>query len=118
VEFALAMPILLMLLLGVLDMGRGVLAAAILGNAVREGARAGAIQYPASGWDTTARDRTQASAVLVNPADLTLNVAAQSADGSTYVRVTSTYIFRPLAPYITVALSAILLQSDARMLVR
>ena len=41
VEFALAMPILLMLLLGVQDAGRGVVAASILSNSVREGARAG-----------------------------------------------------------------------------
>jgi hypothetical protein len=102
----------------VLDMGRGVLAASTLGNAVREGARAGAVRYPSTGWDSAARDRTQASAVLVNLADLTLNVGAESTAGTTFVHVTSTYTFRPLAPYITVALSAIPIQSDARMLVR
>jgi Flp pilus assembly protein TadG len=117
VEFALAMPILLMLILGVLDVGRGVLAAATLEHAVREGARAGVTVYPASGWDTQVSDRVRSSAFLLEVAALTISVDTETPSEGTFVKVSSEYGFRPIAPYLTVVRSEIPLSSTVRMLV-
>src|SRR5205807_2360564 len=87
VEFALAVPILLMLLLGVLDVGRGVLAAASLANAVREGARAGAVAYPVSGWDTQATARVSSAAFMLDPGQLSAAAAIDASGGASHVSV-------------------------------
>lgn len=118
VEFALAVPVLLMLLLGVLDVGRGVLAAASLANAVREGARAGAVAYPAPGWDSQATSRAQSTAFMLDPADLAAAAVLDTTGGMTRVSVSGTYHFRLVAPLITLGVSDIPLSASARMLVR
>ncbi len=51
-EFALALPIFLMIVVGTVDLGRGIAAYNIISNAAHEGARAGI--YPAGASDTQA----------------------------------------------------------------
>ena len=118
VEFALAVPILLMLLLGVLDVGRGVLAAASVANAVREGARAGVVAYPAAGWASQATARARAAAFALDPGGLSVVAALDTSGGVSHVSVSGTYNFRLVAPFITAGVSDIPLNASARMLVR
>ena len=116
VEFALTFLLLMMLMIGVLDLGRGVLTSVALTNAVREGARTGGILYPASGWDTQAANRVRATGAIIDPSVLTLTTVTESSGGSTFVRVSGQYRFRLIAPYITIMRSEILFNSTARML--
>ena len=44
VEFALVLPILLLILMGIFDFGRGLFAFTVVANSAREGARVGIIQ--------------------------------------------------------------------------
>ena len=117
VEFALTLPLVLILMMGVLDLGRGVLTNIALSNSVREGARTAIAVYPASGWDTQAVTRTGASAAILDLSALTVTATTETSGGSTYVRVTGQYQFRLIAPYLTITRSTILLNSTTRMLV-
>jgi Flp pilus assembly protein TadG len=56
VEFALILPVLFLIIMGIFDMGRAVYTASVLHNAAREGARYGSI-FPAdtAGIETAAR---------------------------------------------------------------
>jgi hypothetical protein len=105
-----------MLILGVLDVGRGVLAVNTLNHAVREGARVGVVAYPASGWQTLATDRAGSSAFLLDPADLTLSAVSETDSGATFVAVSGQYRFHPIAPYITALLAELPLTTRTRML--
>jgi hypothetical protein len=118
VEFAVTMPILLMLILGVLDIGRGVIAAATLEHAVREGARTGIVAYPDPGWDAQVVDRVRSSALLLDVSALTVSVDTETASEGVFMKVSSEFGFRPIAPYITVVRDEIPLNSATRMLVR
>lgn len=64
VEFALILPILLLIVFGTLDLGRIVYLKAQLENAVREGARLGRVTQPFN--DAPVRTRVQAQAGLAN----------------------------------------------------
>ena len=116
-EFALTVPVLLMLMLGVLDVGRGILAMTTLANAVREGARVGVAAYPASGWQTQASNRAISTALFLDTSQMTLTVAQETSGADTYVRVTGQYTFRSIVPYITLVAPQIPFSSSARMLV-
>jgi Flp pilus assembly protein TadG len=71
-EAALTIPILIVLLLGILDLGRGVYAYSVVANAAREGARAAVVVVPTDGVDyqsaiyTAAHNRAEALAVGVS----------------------------------------------------
>lgn len=64
VEFALILPIFLLIVFGTLDLGRIVFLKAVLENAVREGARAGMVTQPFS--ETVVRNRVTAQPGLAN----------------------------------------------------
>lgn len=117
VEFSLTVVLLFALILGVLDVGVGVVATQSLASAVREAARRGAILYPESGWETAAADAGRAAAFGIDLSRLALSVRTQADGGDTFVAVTGTYPFRPVAPYLTIGLSEVVLQSSSRMLV-
>ena len=69
VEFALALPILLMLLCGIIDFGWIYYNQITLNNAAREGARYAVIHYdPSADWKKDARDRMYDSMVGVSSA--------------------------------------------------
>jgi Flp pilus assembly protein TadG len=115
VEFALTIPLLLILIVGAFDIGRGVLATTSLANAVREAARAGAAAYPATGWETRAANHARSSATLLDFAALSINVAQVTAGGATFVTVTGQYRFYPIAPYLSMMQAEIPLTSSSRM---
>jgi Flp pilus assembly protein TadG len=115
VEFALTIPILLILITGGIDVGRGVLATTSLSNAVREAARAGAAAYPAAGWEARAEGQARSSATLLDPAALTFNVAQVTQGGATFITVTGQYRFHPIAPYINMMQADIPLTFNSRM---
>jgi Flp pilus assembly protein TadG len=115
VEFALTLPLLLILIVGALDVGRAVLASTSLANAVREAARAGAAAYPAAGWETRAANHASSSATLLDSSALSINVAQVTAGGATFVTVTGQYRFHPIAPYISMMQAEIPLTSSSRM---
>lgn len=78
-EFALVLPILLMLVFGTIDFGYMINRTTVLNNAAREGARE-AIFNP----DATAiEDRVKVAATdTFDPADLTVTVTCRAADGT------------------------------------
>jgi Flp pilus assembly protein TadG len=115
VEFALTASLLLLLIIGVIDVGRGVLAFTTLANAVREGARMGVAAYPTPGWESQVAAHTRSTASLLDSADLTLSVADVTDGSSTFVTVTGQYRFHPIAPYLTMTLPEIPLTSSTRM---
>lgn len=106
VEFALTLPVLLLLLVGLIDVGRGFQAYVSLGNAVREAAREASLHGADSSapWGPTANDANVTSAVRGRIAGIrTADVAVTSswpsstnASGSEVV-VGATYTFRPIA---------------------
>jgi len=82
VEFALVLPLLIMLLLGVWDIGRLVNVAQILNNAVREGGR-----YASTGMGNTSQIRSTIESYLskagINTTGLTVTVANLTNTGNT-----------------------------------
>ena len=56
VEFALVLPLLLLMLLGILDLGRAVYASHTIGNAARQAARAAVIDQTPGSVEAIARD--------------------------------------------------------------
>ena len=97
VEFALTFPVLFLLLLGILDMGRATYYNSVLYNSAREGARYGII-YPddAAGIETAARNL----AVGLYPADLTVSSARVSSGAADNIQVVLNYQFTPVTPVI------------------
>ena len=85
VEYAIILPILLLLLLGILEFAMIVFSYNTIGDAAREGARYGVIHpTDTAGIDTAARRLTTG----LNPAWLTIN---RSLPGGNFVRVEVTY---------------------------
>jgi Flp pilus assembly protein TadG len=85
-ESALLLPVFLLVVFGVLDLGRIVFLQTQLENAVREGARAGQVMQPFS--ETTVRTRVTSQAGLAG-ANVTATCSASCGYGST-VTVTAT----------------------------
>ena len=65
VEFALVVPLLLLLVIGIAELGRAWMAKNILTGAVREAARIAAVQAPGGGWNGVAAT-TRGNAILDN----------------------------------------------------
>lgn len=70
VEFALILPVMILMLFALVDFGRGFYSWLVVTNAAREGARVGATQKPLADIQTRIID----SAAGINPADLTITV--------------------------------------------
>ena len=95
VEFALTLPILFMVLMGIFDMGRATYYNSVLYNAAREGTRYGVIgPYNPGGIETAARKL----AIGLDPGILTVS-SAYNASAKT-IRVTMTYVFTPVTPVV------------------
>lgn len=97
VEFALALPLLFLLICGSLDAGRAMLAWVSLTNAVRDGARAGVVAYPGATWMQDATDRTSRNLVGIDPSALTVVVSSDTGVDGTHVTVQASHEFRPFA---------------------
>ena len=118
VEFALVLPLFLLILAGIVDFGMGLATSITVTNATREGARLGTVN-PSS---AAVIARVQASATGLDVSRLTVTVTCLEVSGSTYVAcsgapwqpgdsmvVVSTYNYRmlwPLAMGMTLPLSS------------
>ncbi len=92
VEYALILPIMLLILMSILDLGRAVYYYSAIHNSAREGARYGIInpEDPA-GIEAVVRNK----AVVLNPIDLTVVIILPDEDT---VQVTVTYQFTAITP--------------------
>jgi Flp pilus assembly protein TadG len=110
VEFALVLPILVIILLGIVDFGLEINSQAIVANAAREGARVASLGGT-SGEATTAASNAVSSLLNVSPTNPTIEVTCRTADGancaSSYdtsresggtVRVTVNYTYTWISP--------------------
>ena len=96
VEYALVLPIMLLFLMSILDLGRVIYIFSSLHNSVRDGARYGIISPPdLAGIEPVVRDK----AVGLDQAELV--VLAWQPDLET-VRVQATYQFTAVSPIVTV----------------
>lgn len=111
VEYALTLPLLVMFLMAILDMGRGVYYYSAIYNAAREGARFAVIQPGNfSGIDAAARRITAG----LNQTDLNVSTAWP---GPTAISVVVTYRFTPVTPIVSTWLGSgrVTLTSQATM---
>ncbi len=128
VEFALILPVILILLVGVFDLGRAVMLSETLNTAVREGTRYaivhGALASPPSGpaplTSTAVTAVVQQYAIGINS---TLTVTNSYPDGNSYrgsrVIVTATTPFTPiLSQVFTGGGLAVTLQAGSRMVIQ
>lgn len=106
VEFALVLPLVLLLLIGILDLGRGFQAYVSLGNAVREAAREATVHGSAAAvtWGPAANDASVVTAVRgrlagIPVADVTVTSSWPDGDNAlgSVVVVTASHSFRPVA---------------------
>lgn len=112
VEFALTLPILILILVGVLDLGRLSFAAMTVTNAAREGARYGAAN-PGNDSGITARARNEAYGSIIAPSSLVVDLSNKFPSSCALgnpIRVTVKYNFQPITTYLfgggTIQLSA------------
>jgi Flp pilus assembly protein TadG len=96
VEYALALPIVLLILMSILDLGRVIYVYSSLHNSVRDGARYGIIN-PTDAAGIEALVRTKA--VGLDPFDLTVTVVQPDLDT---IRVGATYLFPVVSPVVSV----------------
>jgi Flp pilus assembly protein TadG len=102
VEFALAIPILLLLMVVIFDLGRAVYYSSAVHNAAREGARYGII-HPDD--DTGMVDAAEEFAVGLGLSDLTITAGLGAPEpvggiNNPTVRVTVVYLFTPATPLV------------------
>ncbi len=106
VEFALAVPILLLLVVGIIDIGRGLQAYTALGEAIRDASREAAVhgqgatvQWGPAANDTRITSAVRSRAVGLVPESVAVTSswpAGNNATGSEVV-VSASYTFRPAA---------------------
>jgi Flp pilus assembly protein TadG len=116
VEFALILPILLLLLMGVFDFGRAFYYYSVVANAAREGARAGI--YSTTTTDASIRSEVHRYAVGLNGlTDGNIAIARSGSGTSAEVRVTVSYQYDAVTPIIDRFLpgGAIMLRSSSTM---
>ena len=101
-EFALLLPVLLMILLGTIEFGMIMYSRELITNASREGARAGIIQV--SPKPTAGAIQTIATTYLtgtgINPAAVTVTVTGAGGVNPATLTVNTTYRYPWLIPYI------------------
>lgn len=111
VEYALILPIMMLILMSILDLGRGIYCYTIVHNSTREGVRYGII-YPDDpvGIEAAVRNR----AVALDPAALTVLVTLPDEDT---VRVTVNYQFTVITPIVVplIGSDAVTISSQATM---
>jgi Flp pilus assembly protein TadG len=121
VEFAIVLPIMLMLVFGIIDFGVSLHYRGLVGNAARDGARVGAVNPSTTAITTAARNAaniTPASAVLVTPectkpGGTTCNFSNIVAGDTVVVKVEYTYTL--ITPVATLFSTTLKVQSTARM---
>ena len=101
-EFALLLPVLLMILFGIIEFGMIMYGREVVTNAAREGARAGIVQGPPkrTEGEIIAIANTYLTATGINPTDVTFTVAGEGLVNPNTLTVTATYLYWFLIPYI------------------
>lgn len=101
VEFAIILPLVLLILIGVLDLGRLSFAAITVTNAAREGARYGAAN-PGATAAITARAKNEAYGSLIAPEQLIVSAPTypQGCALGNPIQVTVTYNFQFITTYV------------------
>lgn len=99
VEFALTLPLLLLLTLGIIDFGRALNVAVIVSNAAREGARAG-IARGATDDEITAAARSIAG--LARNVNVTISPTQATRKAGDTLTVTVSTSFTPVTPLLAV----------------
>lgn len=94
VEFAMILPLMLVLLFGLVDFGRAFYSWLVITNAAREGARVGAVQQPSGAIN----DRITESASGIDMAKLTVSLTNVQGARGTPVEVDLTYDFDYVTP--------------------
>ena len=92
VEFALLLPVLLLLVFGIIDFGRALNAQITLTQGAREGARLAAVGQP------NVVGRTQAAAAGLNPVAVTVTACPPGAGPGAEAAVTTSYVFSFVTP--------------------
>jgi Flp pilus assembly protein TadG len=113
VEFALVLPLLILLLVGVLDFGRAIFAYNSLSNAARSGAREAIVdQNPAA-----IRDAATSEAVGLDPldVDVTYEVGCATPEVGCVVTVEVTHEWHAATPILGTILGPITIASDSKM---
>jgi Flp pilus assembly protein TadG len=75
VEFAIILPLLLLILVGILDMGRLLLAQAMVTNAAREGARMAALGYTGAQLQARVNESLPGIATLAGGSTVVVNLS-------------------------------------------
>lgn len=109
VEFALTLPVLVLILMAIFDMGRAVFVQNVLSNAVREGSRYGSACYASSNCscqdienkvsNTVFNISLDAITVAIKPTDVQCDSPAGDQPNNT-VRVTASHNFVAVTPLI------------------
>jgi Flp pilus assembly protein TadG len=101
-EFALLLPVLLMILFGIIEFGMIMYGREVVTNATREGARAGIVQGPPKRTEDQIKAiaTTYLAGTGVNTADVTFTVAGEGLANPNTLTVTATYLYWFLIPYI------------------
>ena len=93
VELALVLPLLLLLVMGIVDLGRAFNNLMIITNASREGARY-ASRFPADSNGIIASTRREAENSGINPDDIGVTITGLGASSGQPIKVTTTYSFQ------------------------
>ncbi len=123
VEWALVLPVLVLIVLVVLDVGRAVYYYSTIYNSAREGARYGIVHYNDSSLADSIKEQVESFAVGLDPDSLTINSTELNKDYGTYnpadtdqelsyIRVDVSYKFAVVTP-----LAAPFIKSDELTLV-
>jgi len=100
VEFALAISVFMLLVLGTFDVARAYMAYTVVANAAREASRYGAVHVGETGWAAAAVQAGTNLAVGLDPTALSLTAATQTIDALPYITVSGTYRFHSLTPLV------------------
>jgi hypothetical protein len=100
VEFALAISVFMLLVLGTFDLARAYLAYTVVANAAREAGRYGAVHVGEAGWAGAAVQAGTNLAVGLDPAALSLTVVTEMIGPLPYITVSGTYRFHSLTPLV------------------
>ena len=97
VEFALLLPVLLLIIFGTIDFGRAINAQITLTQAAREGARLASLGYPATGTNSVTT-RTQSAATGLSNVTVTVTTCAAGAGAGVDGVVSVSYPFTFITP--------------------
>lgn len=116
VEFALAIPVVLLLMLGVLDLGRAVFAYSSVSNAARTGARVAIVNQDQAAVDAAARaEAVGLDPVTVELLDYPYDTAGDCPDLDCVVRVEVTHQWTAATPVISQIVGPITLRSVSEL---